>query len=55
MLAITKHHADMRKRYNDYVAFVDPDDTGICVFSGDPVLSVTQWLDAQACDYEVAT
>lgn len=55
MLAITKHHADMRKRYEDYLAFVDPDNTGICVFSREAVLSVTEWLDKQACDYEVAT
>ena len=55
MHAIQKHHADMRKRYNDYLGMVDPDNTGICVFSREAVLSVSEWLDMQACDYEVAT
>ena len=55
MHAIQKHHADMRKRYNDYLAMVDPDNTGICVFSREPVLPVSEWLDMQACDYEAST
>ena len=55
MHAIQKHHADMRKRYNDYLAMVDPDHTGLCVFSRDPFLPVSELLDMQAFDYEAST